>query len=322
MVVRFWGVRGSIPAPSSAAEIEQKLIWALTGAQGVDLSDEAAVRAYVGSLPTHVRGPWGGNTTCLEVLSAAGDRVIIDAGTGLRELGEMMMEGEFARGLGHAVMLFTHTHWDHLQGFPFFKPLYIPGNRFDIYAPHEDIEARLGYQHDPRFFPVGLDVMSSQKTFHVMRGDLSLYDGRVKVSSLALDHPGGAYAFRLESDGHAVVMASDGEYKLDSSNLEAGYWQRFVDFYRGADVFVFDAQYTLREALVEKQNWGHSSAMIGIDLAADAGVKTIVMVHHEPSYGDEKIRRIFDDAMRYLDRLPSSRRPEVVVGYEGLEIEL
>ncbi|NUP98868.1 MAG: MBL fold metallo-hydrolase [Armatimonadetes bacterium] len=318
MRIRFWGVRGSIPTPSSAEEIEHKLVQALLGARGVDLEDEAAVRRYVSELPLHSRGCWGGNTTCLQITTNSGDNLIIDAGSGLRPLGEALLADEFGRGEGHAVMLFTHTHWDHIQGFPFFKPLFIPGNRFDIYARHELIEERLRYQHDSRFFPVGLDVMAAQKSFHLIPERVELFDGRVVVSSIGLDHPGVAYAYRIEADGHSFVMASDGEYK----ELAGDYWQRYVDFYRDADVLVFDAQYTLREALVEKQNWGHSSAMIGIDLASDAKVKTIVMVHHEPSYDDDKIKRIFDDALRYLDRMPSVIRPVVLVGYEGLLLDL
>lgn len=318
MKVRFWGVRGSIPAPLSNDDIARKLVAALEGAQGVDLSDHAAVQAYVDALPVHVRGSWGGNTTCVEVRSDAGDLLIIDAGSGLRPLGEELLATEFARGQGHAAMVFTHTHWDHIQGFPFFPPLYIAGNRFDFYAGHDELEERLRYQMAPRFFPVSLDVMAAQKNYFHLDGPVDLFDGRIRVEALKLDHPGEAYAYRIEADGHSFVMATDGEYR----ELVGGYWERYVEFYRGVDVLVFDAQYTLREALVEKQNWGHSSAMIGIDLAAEAGVKRIVMVHHEPSYPDEKIRLIFDDTMRYLDRQPSAVRPSVTIGYEGMVLDL
>jgi phosphoribosyl 1,2-cyclic phosphodiesterase len=317
MMVRFWGVRGSIPTPLNNEDIERKIVVALRGAAGLDLADEQAVKAYVAGLPLHVRGSWGGNTTCVEFRNNAGDVLIIDAGSGLRKLGEVLLGEAFGRGEGHAAFLFTHTHWDHIQGFPFFGPLFIPGNRFDFYSGHDDIEDRLRYQMSPRFFPVGIEVMAATKTFHHMTEELDLFDGRMKVRPLALDHPGLAFAYRIEADGHSCVMATDGEYK----ELVGDYWQRYVDFYQGADALIFDAQYTLREALVEKQNWGHSSAMIGIDLAADARVGQIVMVHHEPTYSDEKIKQIFDDALRYLDRLPAAGRPRVVVGHEGMCLE-
>ncbi|MCC7494751.1 MAG: MBL fold metallo-hydrolase [Fimbriimonadaceae bacterium] len=318
MKARFWGVRGSIPTPLPSEQIEHKIVRALLGAGDVDLTDEAAVRAYVASLPVHERGCWGGNTTCVQVTSDAGDTIIIDAGSGLRGLGDAMLDSQFGRGEGYAAMLFTHTHWDHIQGLPFFRPFYVKGNRFDIFARHEDIHGRLKYQHDFRFFPVGMEVMAAEKNFHLMPDELHLFDDRMQVTAIALDHPGVAYAYRIEADGHAFVMASDAEYR----ELSGEYWDKYVNFYRGADVLVFDAQYTLREALVEKQNWGHSSAMIGIDLATEAGVGTIVMVHHEPSYDDDKIKRIFDDSLRYLDRMPSTVRPTVLVGYEGLMLEL
>ena len=318
MKIHFWGVRGSIPTPSSSEDIEEKIVRALCGAEGVDLSDETAVREYVAALPVHARGCWGGNTTCLQITTDGGDTLIIDAGSGLRGLGQALFDTDFGKGHGHAVLLFTHTHWDHIQGVPFFRPFYVPGNRFDIYARHDDIEGRLRYQHDFRFFPIGLDIMPAEMNYHQIPDSFTAFDGRMKITAMPLDHPGVAYAYRIEADGHVFVMASDAEYK----ELAGEYWQKYVDFYRDADVLVFDAQYTLREALVEKQNWGHSSAMIGIDLATDAQVKTIVMVHHEPTYGDDKIKRIFDDALRYLDRMPSVVRPRVLVGYEGLELDL
>ncbi|MBI5834552.1 MAG: MBL fold metallo-hydrolase [Armatimonadetes bacterium] len=318
MTVRFWGVRGSIPTPLSNEAIEAKLVDALRGAQGLDLSDEQAVRDYVSALPLHMRGSWGGNTTCVEVRNNAGDLLIIDAGTGIRELGQHLLSSEFGKGQGRGAIVFTHTHWDHIQGFPFFVPLFIPGNRFDLYACHDHLEDRLRYQQAPKFFPATLEMMAADKTYHQMLPTMELFDGRMKVSAMEMDHPGQAFAYRVEADGHSMVMATDAEYR----DLVGDYWQKYVDFFRSADVLVFDAQYTLREALVEKQNWGHSSAMIGIDLAVDARVETMVFVHHEPTYPDDKINQIFHDAMRYLDRVPASERPRVVVGYEGMAIEL
>lgn len=318
MRVRFWGVRGSVPTPIAGDAIEEKIVRALQGAAGVDLGDEAAVRDYVASLPVHIRGTWGGNTTCVEVRTAADDLIIIDAGSGIRALGQSLLDGPFGRGEGRAAMLFTHTHWDHVQGFPFFPPMFVPGNRFDLFARHERLRERLYYQHDDRFCPYHLDIVPATLRFNQAPETFELFEGRVKVSTAELDHPGVAYSYRIEADGHTVIMASDCEYR----ELTGDYWKRYVDFYRGADVFIFDAQYTLREALVERESFGHSSAMIGIDLAADAGVRTIVMVHHEPAYPDDQIKRIFDDALRYLDRTPTETRPEVLVGYEGLTIDL
>lgn len=318
MRVRFWGVRGSVPSPVLGEEIEEKLVRALRGAQGVDLADDAAVRDYVQSLPVHLRRTWGGNTTCVEVRFGDDELIVIDAGSGIRALGQSLLDGPFGRGEGRAAVLFTHTHWDHIQGFPFFPPLFVPGNRFEIHGRHEGLRERLEYQHDFRVCPYHLDIVPATLTWHQAPEEFELFGGQVRVRTAELDHPGTAYAYRIEHQGKVVVMASDCEYR----DLTGPYWQRYVDFYRGADVFIFDAQYTLREALVERETYGHSSAMIGIDLAHDAGVRTIVMVHHDPSYNDDKIKGIFDGALRYLDRTPAETRPEVLVGYEGLTIDL
>jgi len=242
-----------------------------------------------------------------------------------------LMNTEFARGKGEAWMIFTHTHWDHVQGFPFFTPLYIPGNTFHLYGKHSDLEERLRCQQDLRFFPAMLDerdlptsatpYMKANLEFIVPMPDpLELFAGRMTITTLDLDHPGVSYALRFEEDGKVFIFASDAEYK---ELTRAAYLQKYLDFYAGADVLVFDAQYTLQETLYEKFNWGHSSAMIGVELASEAGVKTLVLFHHEPAYDDNKIREvIYGNSLRYLRHVPTAHKCEVIVAYEGLELTI
>ena len=147
MRIRFWGVRGSIPAPLTSDEIKDKLISVLEGAKDVDLENRRAIKEYVCSLPPLVRGTVGGNTPCVSI--QLGDEwLIIDAGSGIRNLGIELMKREFGQGQGTAHILISHTHWDHIQGFPFFRPLFVPGNRIFIYS-----RATLPESTDPRLFP-------------------------------------------------------------------------------------------------------------------------------------------------------------------------
>jgi phosphoribosyl 1,2-cyclic phosphodiesterase len=318
MKIRFWGVRGSLPAPLTTPEIEQKIIEALLGARHVDLTNRQAVEEYVRSLPLHMRGTYGGNTPCVEVRTDSGDLIILDAGTGIRNLGLQLMETEFGRGEGEAVLLFSHTHWDHIQGLPFFLPLYVAGNRFRLCGRHPHLEERLRYQHQYQFFPVTMDYMAASIEFYQMQEQETFYEGRVGVRSLCQDHPGDSYAYRIEANGKVFVYASDAEYK----RLTGDYVQRFIEFFSGAHVLVFDSQYTLRQTLYDKVEWGHSSALIGIDLATEAKVETLILFHHDHLHSDKQINKIFSDVLRYRRLQPQESRVRVIVGHEGLELQL
>ncbi|MDQ3816040.1 MAG: MBL fold metallo-hydrolase, partial [Armatimonadota bacterium] len=274
MQVRFWGARGSIPSPLLNEEMEARLVEALQrlGAEStpLDLSDRDAVARWVAALPSHVRGYAGGNTPCVEMRTAGGDLFIIDFGSGIRPLGNELIKTEFGRGQGHAYLFLSHYHWDHIQGWPFFKPAYIPGNRMEIYTRHEHLQSRLRqHQEAPFFPPASWDDMRADISYTEIGDEpLLLCDGQVRVTCIELDHPSRAYAYRFEADDKIFVYASDATYQdMDDVAL-----QPYVEFYRDADLLIFDAQFTLSESR-EKRSWGHSSAIAGVDLAYMAGVK-------------------------------------------------
>lgn len=317
MYVKFWGTRGSIPTSISPEAIRQKIRLALEGAVGLDLADAATLNRYLERLPFTVQGTIGGNTPCLEVRS--GDQILIlDAGSGLRLLGLDLLEKGFAQGHQHADVLITHTHWDHIQGFPFFRPAFIPNNRFDFYSPFDDLEERLNRQQQFVFFPVPLSYMSASLNFNVIKEDEWLELGNFRILPMRMSHPGPTYGYRLE-DGHScLVYATDSEYKrIDPESTE-----RFVHFFQDADLLIFDAQYDLTEAL-DKLDWGHSTAMMGAELAYRANVKRLALFHHDPASSDEKIWDAKEQAEAYLlRRSPTSHPCEVLAAYDGLNLEI
>ena len=163
MKIKIWGSRGSIPAPLDPKEVEEKICRAIYGMPAIDTSDIEAVRNYVSQLPPLLRGTAGGNTTCVEV-QASGETFIIDAGSGLRRLGLELMNGPCGSGQGTLHFFFSHVHWDHIQGFPFFRPAFVPGNKIIMYGVH-DIEAALRRQQESISFPISLDYMQADMTF-------------------------------------------------------------------------------------------------------------------------------------------------------------
>ena len=312
----FRGVRGSIPTPLSSEEIETKLLKALESARAEDLETEASRRAFVEGLPYEIRGCFGGNSSCVQI-QAGKENLIFDAGSGLRTLGLEWMKGEFGQGKGRANLFISHTHWDHINGIPFFIPFYVPGNHFTVFCPFNDIQGRLECQQDPRFFPVPFDGFTATMEFAEMLGKTSCRIGDITVRWKEMNHPGSSFAYRVEYQGKAFVYATDAEYK----KLTAEDLQPTVDFFQDADLLVFDSQYTFMEGL-EKRDWGHSSAFIGLDLAVDAKVKSIAFYHHEPTYDDFKLVEIFEQAKKYLKPVSPDSNLELFLAREGLTVDL
>jgi phosphoribosyl 1,2-cyclic phosphodiesterase/anti-anti-sigma regulatory factor len=316
--VKFWGVRGSIPTPLSTDQLNAKLFQALSGATGIDLTNPAEVQAYLAGLPPTVRSVVGGNTTCVEV-DTGGDTIIIDGGSGLRSLGLSLMAREFGRGQGVAHIFMTHAHWDHLQGYPFFAPAYVPGNRLIFYAVNNNPQSYLEHQQvAPIYFPIPPNAMAAEKEFVQLREGETVTIGQTVVSNLSLYHPGTAYAYRFDDGESVFVFASDGEYK----SLTDAHLRRYISFFAGADALVFDSQFSLRDVFLSKADWGHSSAIIGVDIAERARVKRLITFHHDPTHTDEQIYAIATAARDYARVNQITPDTEVIVGTEGLELFL
>lgn len=273
--LHFWGVRGSIATPG-----------------------EATVR-------------YGGNTPCIE-MRCHGRRLIFDAGTGLRVLGQHLLKEMPV----DADIFFTHSHWDHIQGFPFFIPAFVPGNTFRIHgknAPNgATIRQRLETQMLDPNFPVPLQVMGSTLTFHPLDTceEIDLGDG-VKVETGKLNHPGGAVGYRVSWGGRVIVYATDTEHLADQLD------QNLLHLSRNADILVIDATYTDQEywsKTTSKVGWGHSTWEEAVKIAIAANVKKLVIFHHDPLRTDSELDQIGTNVQAVF--------PNSLIAKEGMCLEL
>lgn len=266
------------------------------------------IRGTRGSIP--VASPetqrHGGNTTCIEVITAAGDRIIIDAGSGIRALGNELM----ATGSASFALCFTHAHWDHLLGFPMFAPIFSPSSQIDIHAPRDigrdGIRNVLGGIMDRRYFPVTFDNLPSKLDVHEFTPGETFRVGSALIETRATNHPGGNTAYRVTADGWTFLFTGDHECTRQDDSM--------ADFLRGADVAVVDAQYT-DEEYPSRQGWGHSTFTAWPELAAAAGVRWLIFSHHDPARTDDQLDAILAGLRRQFGHLDIT----LDMAAEGLE---
>jgi phosphoribosyl 1,2-cyclic phosphodiesterase/DNA-binding response OmpR family regulator len=263
MHLRFWGTRGSLPKPG----------------------------------PDTLR--YGGNTSCAEVRTAADTLLILDCGSGLHGLGHALAAARAAPLKGH--ILISHTHWDHIQGIPFFAPLFAAGNEWDIYAPKglgQSVEATLAGQMQYAYFPVQLEQLGAKIRYHELtEGNFQL--GDVTVKTRYMNHTALTLGFRLEADGAAIVYATDHEpflRRLASGLGEIlGQDRQHCEFLAGADLVIHDAQYKLDE-YADKIGWGHSTVEYAVAMCREAGVARLALTHHDPLRSDDAVDQMVADA--------------------------
>ena len=328
MHVKFWGVRGSIPRPADSDELAARLVESLyrlgQESEFLDLSDRDALRAWVAQLPPSINAFTGGNTPCIEV-RFDDEILIIDLGSGARALGEALMKREFGRGKGRAHIFLSHFHHDHIQGWPFFRPAYVEGNRFELYARQTNAREILNQQQQAPFFPPN-SVNEMQATVNyspLAETSHPICDGRMKVSSLELDHPSGAYAFRFEAGGKTLVYASDGAFPAPDKGPHNPALP-YIEFFRDADLVIIDAHFSLAESQ-SKRSWGHSCAAVGIELAAHAAAKRLALFHHDPNSSDAALDHLLRVGREYAANPPLSSQSddlEVFLAREGQTISL
>ena len=287
--LKFWGVRGSIPTPG----------------------------------PETIR--YGGNTSCSE-LRHNGKLFILDAGSGLRVLGNELLKS----GIPVTASIFiSHMHWDHIQGIPFFTPAFIPNNKFTFYGSEpagKDLFTIIADQMDPTYFPIEMKEMGSTMNFK------SLFEGKYKIEGIEVEtiyvnHPGNALGYKFHLNNKTLVYISDNEPfpKIDENDksnqimLGEDSNQKLINFISNVDVLVHDAQYT-QDEYEKKVTWGHSPVEYTVDIAMKAGVKKLVLFHHDPLHNDDMIDHMLNLARNHAQNNGSSM--EILAASEGLTIEI
>jgi phosphoribosyl 1,2-cyclic phosphodiesterase len=274
-----------------------------------------------GSTPTvdPATSRYGGNTPCLELTAPDGTQFILDCGTGLRVLGSRWTapaSGVLASGVRNPEthILVTHYHWDHIQGVPFFAPLYAENNAFHFYSfrskhlGRDSLKQVFETQMAMPYFPVNMSAMTAKKKFMEVGGGDTFTVGENKITARHINHPQGCLGFRIETPGGTVVYATDnepGDRKLDEELRELA---------AGADIFINDAQYTPEQLASTRKGWGHSSWREGVKLAREAGAKTLVLFHHDPDSSDRMVDGLLRQAREEFD--------SVFAASEGMVITL
>lgn len=321
MQIHFWGTRGSLPAPATAEGIESKIFRAIRASQDRRLETDEAIQTFIRrELPFCVRESYGGNTSCVQILNE-GEYVLCDAGTGLRDFGNAYMKAltsgkENLPKIFHIFM--SHLHWDHIQGFPFFTPAYLPGNQVHIYGYHQDIRESFENQQKEPFFPVPLSAMQADISFHFLEEAKSYDIAGFQVTATKQRHPGDSYGYSFIKDGKKVVYSTDSEHQDDAKDEQ----YRFIDFFRNADLLIFDAQYNFLESVDAKANWGHSSNLLGVELGLRAGVRRLCLFHHEHTFDDETLDQFLSDTYAYQTILDKTSSMEISLSYDGLIIKI
>jgi phosphoribosyl 1,2-cyclic phosphodiesterase len=313
MLIHFWGVRGSLPSPIIPSEIQKKIAAIVNQMVPEDLENAESRARFIAGLPPWLNGTVGGNSLCISVgIEDFAEPIVLDCGSGLREMGIACATQIPAPQRYH--VFFSHFHWDHVFGFPFFGPAYNPKVTMDFYSPQSGMEAYLsGIMKEP-YFPVRMENMMSKKNFHLLESPFSV--GPVSVFFKKMKHPGGSYAYMLKHNGKRFIYATDVELSSDIflMNEENSF------FFKDADLIVLDAQYTLGEA-IEKFDWGHSAFSHSVEFAINWGIKHLVLFHHDPTYDDQKLFGILQSAQWYLQRI-SAGEMKITLAVEGLEITL
>lgn len=313
MKIEFWGVRGSIPSPFTPIRYKDKLMEVLEFVLQNKDTNNLTPNSLYELLPNELKSIYGGNTSCVSIINDD-NLFIFDAGSGINNLGNALLNDEdVLSGKKIIHIFFSHTHLDHICGLPMFQPLYRKGVNIKFYSVHDNLEEKLSKQQASYFFPVELKNTASSKEYIKLSENKEIKINNLTIGNFKLIHPGVSYSYSIIDDlGKKIVYSTDGEYKPKTN------FDKLHEFYKNADILIFDAQYSLLE-LATKINFGHSTPTMGVDFAINSNVKNLVLFHHDPNYNDKEILKGFKTAQNYLELKYPDNKLKIHIANEGME---
>jgi phosphoribosyl 1,2-cyclic phosphodiesterase len=322
--VKFWGVRGSLPSAPTPHEWTYHIEGVIRNFFAMGYRDPSQFAKFIQNVEPTSIGGFGTATTCVEVRCGK-TQLIIDGGSGIRNLSESIMSGTSGRVKGPFHILMTHFHWDHIIGLPFFTPHFIPGVEIHYYAVQEDLEKLIRGIFCKPYFPVPFEELRSHIHFHVLEPRKSVKINDATVTPYRLDHPDACWGYKIEYSGKCYSHCVDTEATRVTSD-EMG---EDLPLYQNVDLMYFDAQYTLPE-LAEKANWGHSAAQVGLEIALREKIHQVIFAHHDPGARIEHVMELKRQTSEYFESLVNEAKDNGEkldymswdFAYEGLEIKL
>lgn len=277
------------------------------------ITSPSEITEFCRDLPFYLSHTFGGNTACVEIIAGQQDYILLDAGTGIRDFGGHYMALTAPKSKTFHIFL-SHLHWDHIMGFPFFTPAYVPGHKIIFYGRHEQMEETIRRQHSSPNFPVPFDALAADIEFVLLEPDAQTKVQGLTVSSYLQLHDGDSYGYRFSDGHHDVVYSTDSEHKVDNQDE----LEKFVKFIANADMVIFDAMYSLLDSVTLKEDWGHSSNLMGVELCLRAKAKQLCLFHHDPMNSDEQLCNTLQEAKNYLNLMERRDQLSIISAYDGL----
>ena len=315
MTVRIWGVRGSSPTPLAPEEIRNKFASILQRVRPSDLENPDSRQLFLSNLPPELFGTVGGNTACVEVRTADDTLIILDTGTGLRELERRVMR--MHEGVNHYHIFMSHFHYDHLIGLPYFGAMYDPSTKVTFYSPYPNMEEILVKYLVSPYHPVGWDSFRADIEFRILKRNEILSLGNARIDWIKRNHPNGSISYKIMEQGHSFIYSTDTEL----TDKEFQRFKRNLEYFQNTDVIILDAQYTLGEA-IERYNWGHTSYSLAVEFAREFSIGKLYLFHHDPKNSDATMEDIVRSAREFDSKLAKNNKTKIFIDIarEGHEI--